>query len=165
MEDENVELALLAFRQAINEQKRRQKRKAHTDGLIRRRKAELLLPVRKLLKKLDSMHLVVNNAERYSTTYTGDDALAPQVFRIYEAESSDSWAPGTSLFFDHPAQVEIAIPNERDQDRLGVVVIRSISRHPDQILLQGPFRTVDTALIALSTFLAKNTARIDSNGI
>lgn len=163
MNDEGVEQAILAFQKAIEEQERRQKRRRNTDETIRARKAEQLFPFRKLLRRFDDMRLVVNSADKYIRPQP-TEVFVPQVFRVYESESSESWSPGTSLFFDHPARVEIAIPNERDQDVLGVVVIRSASEHPDQNMLQGPFRTIDDALIALSTFIAKNTVRVDAPG-
>jgi hypothetical protein len=161
MSEDAVERAFRAFEKSIEEQRRRQKVRRSTDERLMARKAEQLFPVRRLLKKFDDMRLVVHNADRYVRPQTTDN-FPPQPFRPYEAESSESWAPGVSLFFDHPAQVEIAIPNERDQARMGVVVMNSASEHPDQDMLRGPFRSIDDALLALSNFLAHNTVRTDA---
>lgn len=161
MSDDGVQNALAAFESAMEEQRRRQKRRKTTDERILARKAEQLLPFRKLLKRFDEMRLVVHNSGRYVRPQT-TETFPSQAFRVFEDESSESWAPGISLFFDHPARVEVAIPNERDQEVLGVVVMRSASEHPDRDMLQGPFRSPDDALMALSNFLARSTVRIDA---
>jgi hypothetical protein len=161
MSDDAVDRAFRAFEQSLEEKARREKKRRSTDERLLARKAEQLFPVRKLLKRFDDMRLVVNNADRY-LPQPAVEHFPPQPFRVYEAPSSESWAPGVSLCFDHPAQVEIAIPNERDTDRMGVIVISSASEHPDLHLLRGPFRSVEEALLALSAFLARNTVRTDA---
>ena len=156
-----IEEAFASFTSVIEEKERRRRRRRQVNEKIAAQKAELLLPFRKLLKRFEDMRLVVYNSDRYVRPQP-TEAFQPQIFRVYEDESSDSWFPGISLFFDHPAQIEIAIPNERDREKVGVVVIRCATDHPYRDMLMGPFHTLDSGLHALSSFLAKSTVRIDA---
>lgn len=116
-----------------------------------KRKEQLLIPVRVLLKKFVDAGLMVENAEKFSS-YAHH--LDPQPFQVYEGPSSPTWAPGTSLYFDHPATVEIAVPNE---EKNGIISIRVASHHPDANILHKKLMTIEDVCQALSKFLAKNT--------
>lgn len=122
-------------------------------------KSKKLVPIRKLLKQIQDMGLQVQHADRYSDRNAN---LAPQKFEVFENESSPSFLPGPSLYFNHPAVVEIAIPNEWDTGHPGIVSICCTTYHPEGSLLNGPFRNMDDACIALAEFLARSTVSISS---
>lgn len=124
------------------------------------RKSAALAPVREMLWRLISLGVVVHESGD-----TGPWRTRPHhegvPLDVYEYHSSPSWSPGISLFLDHPAQMEIAIPNRRQENELGVVVIRCATHHPDAPLVHQSFRTMDDACAALSQFLVRNTIRVE----
>ena len=79
----------------------------------------------------------------------------------YEKESSPTWSPGVSLCFDHPAEIEIAVPNDRDGD--GVVIIRVASPHKDELLLNRRFDSMEMACKALAKFIGNNTESLEND--
>lgn len=123
-------------------------------------KSRKLVPIRKLLKQIQDMGLIVHHAERYSDRMSNPPA---QRFEVFENESSPSFLPGPSLYFNHPAMVEIAIPNEWDTAHPGAVSICCTTHHPESSLLNGPFRNIDDACVALAEFLARSTVSISSH--
>jgi hypothetical protein len=120
-------------------------------------KSQKLVPLRKLLLRFVDRGIVVSHCERDSVA----SRRPAQAFLVYENESSPRFLPGVSIYFDHPAQVEIAIPNDSDIGTLGEVVICCATPHPDSPMLQGPFRSMRDAALALADFLARNTISID----
>lgn len=141
--------------QVGHQEKKRAVRRA-SSAEITERKSRQLTPFRQLLKRLVDRGLIVNHCER-----DGAVRKAPQAFAVYENESSDSLLPGVSIFLEHPAQIEIAIPNEADIPTRGVVVILCATDHPDRRMLQGPFRSMREAAMALADFIARNTVAIE----
>lgn len=121
-------------------------------------KQKILLPVREFLHKLMDLGVVVANADRFGALR--HLAASPQHFEVYENDSSPSWEPGVSLFFDHPGKVEISVPNKTDIPQWGLVVIRCVTPVPDNDILEGPFRTAQQACEALAEFLSRHTERI-----
>jgi len=144
------------FMEQIREREHAKKVRERTEKEIIQQKSKVLVPIRKLLKRFQDMGIIVKNAETFSKELSLVNR-EPILFRVYEDPSSKSWAPGTSIFFDHPAIVEIAVPNDSQKSEHGVVVIHCSSDHPLKYLLNGPFRSVDGACEALANFLAKNT--------
>ena len=130
----------------------------HSDG-VAVEKSKQLIPIRKLLKNIQDMELHVYHADKYSDR---NGNFPAQKFEVFENESSPSFLPGPSLYFNHPAAVEIAIPNEWDTGHPGVVSICCTTYHPESLLLRGPFRNFDDACIALAEFLARSTVSISS---
>lgn len=123
---------------------------------VAERKSRQLMPLRQLLKRLVDRGLIVSHADR-----SGASRKSHQAFQVYENESSEGFLPGISIFIDHPAQIEIAIPNEGDQARLGVVAIMCATNHPDRAMLQGPFRNMRDAAMALMEFIARSTVSVE----
>lgn len=147
----------------IQQVEKREKEKQHQQERASERaeeKSRKLIPVRKLLKKIQDTGLMVYHSERYTDRNT---VSPPQRFTVFEDASSPSFQPGPSLYFDHPAQVEIAIPNDWDAEVMGVVCIRCSSSHPESGLFNGPFRSMDDALSALAEFLARSAVSMDSH--
>ena len=148
-----VDEAFERFLVAHEEVKQRDQARQQRDQEIIANKDRLLIPLRKLLARLVDMNLLVHNTQRCSGYFN-----APAVsFRVTEGPSSPHWAPGNSLYIEHPAEIEIAIPNAADREREGEVVLRCISLHPDAAMLNGPFSTMAQACNALAEFLGRNT--------
>ena len=110
------------------------------------------------LQKFVDLEIVVNNRDQYTKNTSGFDGLEPQKFNFYLVDSSKTWSPGISIFFDHPCEVEIAIPNKVEDD--GVVIIKVSSHHPDAYLLEQKFNSFESACKALARFLSKCTVKI-----
>ena len=149
--------SLAEFLQAFDERKRKENSRAQMELQAIERKRKALAPLRDLLQKFVDLGLVVPDSG------IGEAGVAPNAqksFSFYETESSPSWAPGVSLYFDHPAEVEIAIPNDSQREKDGVVVIRSVTNHRDRLMLHQTFRTVEKAKDALAKFLGKNAISI-----
>ena len=125
-------------------------------------KNKKMIPLRKLLKRLQDLNLVVSNASRWSGGLTTPN-LSPVVFKVEEGTSSPLWRPGNSLYLDHPAELEISIPNANQIEEHGEVVIRCSTDHPQRSLLNGPFRSMNEACDALAEFIALNTHHMNSN--
>lgn len=123
-------------------------------------KSQALIPFRMLLKKLVDAGAYVNHHGLHDPG-SMVRSHAPQLLQVWEDQSSPKWQPGVSLFLDHPAKIEIAIPNPNQQTDHGVVVVMCSTDHPHSYLLKGPFVTIDEACVALAKFLSLSTQRIE----
>jgi len=126
-------------------------------------KNQILIPIRKLMFKLMNAGLYVHNQGQHDYHLISRNH-APQLFTVYENESSPHFQPGSSIYFDHPANVEIAVPNQKDRDSEGLIKISCASSHPNGTLLIGPFYTSEEACSALVRFLSLSTIRIERGG-
>lgn len=141
-----------------NKKKKDLRRIAHSDKIAQDKHLKLI-PFRQILKRFLDMGLIVDHTEScLSSVNLG--LLEAQRFQVYENESSDIWKPGYSIFFDHPAQVEIAIPNPSPNNEQPAVIIRCTTHHPDSHILNQHFNTIADGCLALSTFLGKNSVEI-----
>lgn len=152
--------ALTEFLQAFDERKRKESGRAQLEVQAVERKRKALEPVRSFLQKFVELGLVVPDS---GIGNPGVGANATKPFAFYEGEASPSWGPGVSLYFDHPAEVEIAIPNESDKPKQGGMVIRSVTSHKDRMMLHQKFETVQQAKDALAKFLGKNAVAIQND--
>lgn len=154
-----VENAFNRFLTTVADNRTRAQREQRRNERIIHDKDLKLIPVRQLLKRFVDLNVVVANASRHRR---GETIIAPPVsLAVTEGASSPSWAPGNSLFLDHPAELEIAIPNDKDIPEQGVIVIRCSSDHPDAAMFNGPFRSIDEACLMLAEFLAKQTEHMN----
>ena len=128
------------------------------DRAIASQKRKKLAIMEEFLQKFVDLEIVVNNRDQYTKNTSGFDGLEPQKFNFYLVDSSKTWSPGISIFFDHPCEVEIAIPNKVEDD--GVVIIKVSSHHPDAYLLEQKFNSFESACKALARFLSKCTVKI-----
>lgn len=144
------------FMEVVSERRAQDERRRSNTQEVIVAKNRALIPMRQLLKRLTDMNLVVANASLHTGGVSAPNS-APVAFTVSEGISSERWQPGHSLYFDHPAEVEIAIPNTKDQADVGVVVITCATPHPDASFLNGPFRSMEEACIALAEFIARNT--------
>lgn len=126
-------------------------------------KNQILIPIRKLLFKLMGAGLYVNNSGQHDHHLISRN-FAPHLFQVYENESSPHFQPGSSIYFDHPVAVEIAVPNHKDRDMEGLIKIACATPHPNASILLGPFRTTEEACGALVRFLSSSTIRIERGG-
>lgn len=123
-------------------------------------KTKILIPMRQLLKRMMDAGVVVTNQSIHDFGARTKNH-APQNLEVWEAESSPHWLPGTSLFLDHPAEIEIAVSNPNNKDKEGLVVIQCTTEHPSAYLLRGPFYNVADACQALALFLSASTVRVE----
>lgn len=151
-----VDVAYQKFLDTLGDRKSREERRRTMEAEIVGLKDRTLIPMRQLLKRLCDMNLVVTNSARHGGGVSLAN-MAPVSFEVTEGPSSPRWAPGNSLYMDHPAEIEIAIPNGQDQEELGVVVITCATRHPDEDMLHGPFRSMGQACEAMAEFIARST--------
>jgi len=154
-----VEVAFATFLSQMRKKENEKKVKERTEKEIVLQKSKVLVPIRKLLKRFEDLGIIVKNAQSFEKELVVLNR-EPVLFRVYEDPSSPLWSPGYSVFLDHPAVVEIAVPNDHQKSEHGVVVIKCSSDHPDSFLLCGPFRRIDEACNALANFLAKNTDQV-----
>lgn len=148
------------FLNAFDERKRKETQRANLELQLIEKKRKALEPIRKFLQRFNELGLVVPDAEAGGPGVALDSTKR---FAVYEGESSPSWAPGVSLFFDHPAQVEISIPNDSDIEKHGAVVIRVVSAHRDKNMLQQKFGNIAAAKDALARFLGKTAISIETD--
>ena len=149
----------IRFRDKLAEMNRQQDHQRLADHEMTEKKDRELIPVRKLLQQIVEMNIQVSNASRWDGGTRVTD-LTPKPFQVSENKSSDPYLPGNSLYIDHPAAIEIAVPNPREQEEKGVVVILCSTDHPHKSMLNGPFRSMDAACIALADFIAENTEHV-----
>ncbi len=155
-EDKSLEQFLSAF----DDRKKKETQRAMHESRKIAAKRQALQPIRNFLQHFVTMGLIVQHGR------AGEPGVGPdeQVkFRFYEGESSPTWSPGVSLYFDHPAEVEIAIPNESQLEEFGPVAIRSVTNHKDRNMLHRKFQSVDAAKDAVARFLGKNAIAIEND--
>lgn len=151
-----IDEAQALFVARCKQQKSKQAKSNASSQRIKQVKDLQLQPFRKLLKRLVDMRIMVHHSAHHE--FPGKP---PQQFSVYENESSESFRPGNSLYFDHPAQVEIAILTNANQTK-EVVKIMCASPHPQSGLLQGPFLSARDAAMALSEFISVNTVCVEA---
>jgi len=152
------------FMNSAKEKKEAEKIEKEQSEKIRTEKAIILKPVRKLLKMFTKNKLIVKNTNTYKKIRTFREDVEPVVFAVLEGESSPSWSPGTSLFFDHPSEVEIAVPNVRNRSKEGLIVIRCSNGHPlSEKINNTKYETVEKACEAISELLINSLVSINTN--
>lgn len=147
------------FVQQVKKQEKTKKNQQQQATIVVSEKSKKLIPMRKLLKQIADTGLMVHHADRFGDRNTQKPA---QRFEVFEDEASPSFAPGPSLYFEHPANVEISIPNEWDENVQGVVCIRCSTPHPESQMLYGPFRSMEAAMQAIAHFLARGAVSMDT---
>ena len=124
---------------------------------IRQHKHKVLIPVRKLLKRIQDLNLLVENSEPYQAIFSPEkNDKTPVLFEVFEDEASERWGPGKSIFIKHPAELEIAVPSTQKQTTDGVIYISCTGTHPDRDNFNKPFHSVEDACIVLSNFIIKH---------
>lgn len=156
---EGVDEAYQLFLQDYKARESRHSALAHTHERVVRDKHTRLIPMRQLLKRLVDLSVQVHHAETYSSSRR--ISQPPQPLEVYEDTSSAPWHPGQSLFLEHPAKIEIAVPNAHQESTEGQVVIRISTEHPESHLLTRRFDSMKDACVAMARFLSFSTVKID----
>jgi hypothetical protein len=133
-----------AFFKEFDKTKQEEQRKNQKFAKMSAEKSVTLTPVKDFLRTLSTLGVQMKDG---------------RMFQFYERDSSPSWQPGVSLFFDYPAPVEIAIPNNTQKE--GALVIRIAREDPDSIRLQQRFETIEEGLEVLASFLGKHTFQLE----
>lgn len=128
------------------------------DQVLIEMKDKKLEIIRNFLSEFVKQGVQVRHKDFYNNTIVDKSLAQDQRFNFYNSETSQSWAPGVSIMFDHPAEVEIAIPNERQE---GVVIIKVATYHPSSRLLERKINSYEDACKALAAFLSTSVVCVD----
>ncbi len=166
--DANIEDALKVFQQTWDGLRDKNSFKMKEEKRIAEGKSRALHPVRALIKSLIDANVIVKSRYCWDSYSPGRKHTAPKhradiddkPLVVFETNSSPTWAPGVSLILEHPAHIEIAIPNQRDEHQFGAIVMRATTPHPDVHLIHRRFTSVEDGCIALAEFIAKNTVSV-----
>ena len=150
-----------SYLQEFGEKEKKKILTSQEDRIVAAQKKEQLSIIEQFLKKFVDLEVSVNHCDQYTKNAKTSGVIEPQKFNFYLVDSSKRWWPGVSIWFDHPAQVEIAVPNNTQEE--GVVVIKVASHHPDSYVLEQRFSTYEAACEALGKFLGKCTVSIGKN--
>lgn len=156
-----MDLDDIFMRSYLNEFNEKEKKKillSRDDREIAEQKRKQLKPIEDFLQKFVDLEISVNHCHYYTKNTTSMYGVEPQLFAYTLVDSSKKWAPGISIWFNHPAEVEIAIPNNQDEE--GVVKISVATSHPDAYILQPRFSSFESACEALGKFLGICTTSI-----
>ena len=135
----------------VTEKEKKKVQTSQEDRAIAAKKRKILEPVRVFLQKFVDLEVSVNHRDQY--TKNSNSFPEPQKFSFEEIDSSKSWAPGISILLNHPAEIEIAVPNHPAED--GLIIIKVATHHPDAYMLEQKFNNVESACKALAKFLEK----------
>ena len=157
-----MDLDEIFLKSYLNEYKEKEKKKIlhnQEDRIIAAQKRKKLSIMESFLQKFVNIEIMVHHRDQYTKNNINNDGIKPQKFSFYLVDSSKKWSPGISIFFDHPAEVEIAIPNKPEDE--GVIVIKVASQHPDAYILEQKFQTIESACEAIARFLSRCTTQIN----
>lgn len=155
------EIFLKSYLQEFGEKEKRKILTSQEDRVIASQKKQELSMIEQFLQKFVDLEVTVNHCEQYTKNAKVEEIVEPKKFLFYHVDSSKKWSPGISIWFDHPAQVEIAIPNNTIEE--GVVIIKVATHHPDSYILEQKFLSYENACEALGKFLGKCTVSIGKN--
>ena len=152
------DIFIKSYLNEVNEKEKKRTLLSQEERVIANQKKVKLDIIGRFLQKFVDLDVMVNHSDQYTKNTKTMDGIEPQKFSFYLVDSSKTWAPGISIWFDHPAVVEIAIPNKPQEE--GVVVIKVASHHPDSYLLEQRFLSFEQACQALGRFLGRCTTHI-----
>lgn len=152
----NLDEIMSSYLSEVTEKEKKKIQTSQEDRAIAAKKRKILEPVRSFLQKFVDLEVTVNHREQY--TKNSNTFPEPQKFSFEEVDSSKSWTPGVSILINHPAEIEIAVPNHPSLD--GLVIIKVATHHPDAYILEQKFNNVESACKALAKFLGKCTLSI-----
>jgi hypothetical protein len=152
------EIFMQSYLKEYTEKEKKKIIHSQEERLIAAEKKKKLAIMEEFLQKFVDLDVMVNHRDQYTKNSTSLEGIEPKKFEFYLVDSSKTWSPGISIFFDHPCEVEIAIPNKTEEE--GVVVIKVASHHPDAYILEQKFNTFDAACKSLARFLSKCTVKI-----
>lgn len=159
-----MDLDDIFMRSYLNEFNEKEKKKillSREDREIAEQKRKQLKTIEDFLQKFVDLSISVNHCHFYTKNTATLQDVEPQLFQFTLVDSSKKWEPGISIWFNHPAEVEIAIPNKPEKQ--GVVVIKVSTEHPDAYILEQRFANFQSACEALGKFLGGCTTSIGKN--
>lgn len=151
------DLFINSFLNDVQEKEKKKIRISQEERIIAAEKKKKLEVIEKFLQKFVDLGVMVYHSDQY-TANAKHEIREPLKFSFYHTDTSKKWAPGISIWFDHPATVEIAIPNNQKED--GVVIIKVASTHPYSYIIDQSFNSYESACEALGRFLSKSTHSI-----
>ncbi len=151
------EIFIKSFLNDVQENEKKKISQSKEDRIISAEKKKKLLIIEKFLQKFVDLDVWVAHHELYTKNYKIIEDTEPEKFTFYYQDSSRPWWPGVSICFNHPATVEIAIPNKPEE---GVVIMKVGTTHPKSYLLEQHFSSFESACEALGKFLSKSTHSI-----
>lgn len=128
--------------------------------MIAEQKRKKLEPIGAFLQKFVDLGVQVYHRDTFDKTFASNNFNTVVSFDYFEATSSKGWEPGISIILDHPAQVEIAVPNH-DED--GMFVVNVSTEHPDVLILKQKFISIPQLCQALAIFIQRSTVSIEQN--
>lgn len=156
-----MDIDSLFYKSYLNEFSEKEKKKilrSHEDRKITELKKQTLMPIAQFLDKFIEVEAVVYPYNYYSKNLKMEYITDPKPFKYCWIDSSKKWSPGVSLWIEHPAQIEIAIPN--NVNVYGEIFVHVASEHPDSYILEHKFSNVSQVCEALGIFLGKCTVAI-----
>lgn len=145
----------------VTEKEKRKVQTSQEDRAIAAKKRKILEPIRIFLQKFVDLEVTVHHRDQYTKNI--NIFPDPQKFSFEEIDSSKSWAPGISILLNHPAEIEIAVPNHPQED--GLIIIKVATHHPDAYILEHKFTDVESACKSLARFLGKCTVSIGKDPV
>lgn len=107
----------------VTEKEKKKVQTSQEDRAIASKKRKILEPIRVFLQKFVDLEITVYHRDQY--TKNVNVFPDPQKFSFEEIDSSRSWAPGISILINHPAEIEIAVPNNTTEDGLVIMKVAS----------------------------------------
>lgn len=150
-----------SFLNDLAEKENKKIQTSQEDRIITKEKQKKLKVIEEFLQKFVDLGVCVNHSDQYTKNTTTMSGITPQKFSFYYIDSSKPFYPGVSIWFDHPATVEIAIPNDEERD--GLVVIKVASYHDFSYLLESKFTSYESACEALGRFIARCTTSMEKD--
>ena len=157
----NLDEIMSSYLSEVTEKEKKKVQTSQEDRAIAHKKRKILEPIRVFLQKFVDLEVTVNHRDQY--TKNVNQFPEPQKFSFEEVDSSKSWSPGVSILLNHPAEVEIAVPNRTSEE--GLIVIKVATHHPDAYILEQKFPNVESACHALAKFLGKCTVSIGKDPV
>lgn len=151
------DIFIKSFLNDVQENEKKKISQSKEDRIISAEKQKKLLIIEKFLQKFVDLDVWVTHNEVYTKNFKVTETIEPQKFSFYYQDSSRPWYPGVSICFNHPATVEIAIPNKSEE---GLIVMKVGTTHPNSYLLEQNFSSYESACEALGRFLSKSTHTI-----
>lgn len=142
----------------LKEVKEKEKRLTNLNKInyaIAENKKAKLQEVTNFLNKFVNAQIAVNHTDMYRYDIVTRLGLEPQQFsyRVDDSKNQNCW-PGYSVFIDHPANIEIGIPN--DEDKMGVVLVSIEGANSYNYLLNKKFFSLKEFYTAFAHYISQS---------
>ncbi len=160
--NENLNDIFIDFLKQFDEKEQKKILISREQQIIAERKSKKLNGIRAFLDQFVAQGVTVYHKDRFNKEILDKEQNSSdeQDFRHYDTDSSEIWAPGISIWFDHPAEVEIAVPNDIKD---GLIVIKVATPNPHSHVIDNKYDSAESACRALARFICLNTISISPN--